>query len=68
MARIGMLRDFDWPVPGAKSKTFVALKSGLSYTVKRQCALDAIAAGAAVEERPPPRLRPENDDAGRSTS
>lgn len=61
MARITMLRDFDWRVPDAKSATTIALKSGETYTVKRQCADDAVAAGAALgSQNKPDRKADEN--------
>lgn len=53
MARIEMVRDFDWRVPGAKSATMIALKAGQSYTVKRACAESVVAAGAGVEIEAP---------------
>lgn len=49
MARIEMTGDFDWKVPGAKSHTLVALKAGRAYTVRRECADAAVAAGKGRE-------------------
>ena len=48
MPWVDFSRDFDWRVPGAKSKTTIAYKAGMKVLVKQQCADEAEAAGALV--------------------
>ena len=42
-------KDFDWQVPGTKSKTTIAYKAGMKVLVKQKCADDAAAAGVLDE-------------------
>jgi len=61
MARVYFTRDFDF-YPFAPSKSvLVAHKAGQSYTVKRDCADQAIAGGYGIEEKPPRRRRKATD-------
>ena len=46
MPWVTFVRDFDWPVPGAKSATTIAYKAGMRVLVKKQCAEDAAKVGA----------------------
>lgn len=53
MAWVKFKRKYNWRVPG-KGVSFVAYGAGRAYSVKRQCAEDAIRDGAA-EPHPSPR-------------
>jgi hypothetical protein len=49
MPWVTFIRDFDWRVPKAKSKTTIAYKAGMKALVKQACADEAQAAGALGE-------------------
>lgn len=54
MARVYFMRNFDYkPTP----QRLYAYKAGQEYTVKRECADQAIAGGYGVEEKPPRRRK-----------
>ena len=54
MARVTFTRNFDYkPTP----RRMFCYRAGESYTVKRECADQAIAAGAAIEEKAPRRRK-----------
>ena len=46
--RVTFLRDFDWQPPERKGRVTIAYKAGMCLLVRKICAADAIAAGAAV--------------------
>jgi hypothetical protein len=50
MAHVRFTRDYDYH---PTRHVWIAYKAGQSYSVKRECADAAIAAGAAVEEDAP---------------
>jgi hypothetical protein len=41
-------KDFDWYPPEKNGRVHIAFKSGMVLFLRRQCAADAIAAGAAT--------------------
>lgn len=47
MPWIAFTRDFDWSPPEKKGRVSIAYKSGMTLFVRRTCAEEAIAAGAA---------------------
>lgn len=53
MAWVKFKRKYNWRVPG-KGVSFISYPAGGAFSVKRQCADDATAAGAA-ERHPSPR-------------
>ena len=56
MAWVRFNRKFRWRLPGkGKGMAFVEFKPDRAYSVKAQCAADAIAAGAAVAHPAPRR-------------
>lgn len=66
-------RRYSWRVPGGKGVSFVTYPAGRAFSVKRQCAADAIAAGAAEPhatprkgEDPNRQIEGEADGAGAS--
>lgn len=61
MAWVKFKRKYNWRVPG-KGVSFLAFKGGQAYSVKKQCAAEAIADGAA-EAHPTPRRAAEPKDA-----
>lgn len=64
MPWVDFSRDFDWRVPGAKSKTTIAYKAGMKVLVKQQCADEAEAAGALVSRgKDEPDHKADEDDA-----
>jgi len=44
---VRFLRDFDWHPPEKHRQVTIVFKAGKTYFVRRACARDAIAAGAA---------------------
>ena len=46
--RVTFLRDFDWKPPEKKGRITIAYKAGMCLLVRKLCAADAIAAGAAT--------------------
>lgn len=44
---VRFIRDFDWHPPEKKGRVHIAYKAGMRLLVRRKCAADAIAAGAA---------------------
>lgn len=46
--RVRFTQDFDWYPPEKNRQVHIAFKRGMELLVRRQCARDAIAAGAAV--------------------
>lgn len=46
MARVKFTRDFDWK---PTSQSTIAYKGGQEYTVRRECAVAAVKAGAGHE-------------------
>lgn len=50
--------DFDWEPPEAKGRTVIAYKAGTTKLVRKECAADAVAAGAGAEVRKPAKARP----------
>jgi hypothetical protein len=44
---VRFVSDFDWYPPEKKGRVHVAYKAGMRLLVRRKCAADAIAAGAA---------------------
>lgn len=47
MPRVRFLRDFDWSPPERGGRLTLAFKAGTEILVRRICAAEAIAAGAA---------------------
>lgn len=45
--RVTFLRDFDWQPPERNGRVTIAYKAGMCLRVRKICAADAIAAGAA---------------------
>jgi hypothetical protein len=45
--RVTFLRDFDWKPPEKNGRVTIAFKAGMCLLVRKRCAADAIAAGAA---------------------
>lgn len=56
MAHVRFTADYDYR-PSDRPRVVVAYKAGMSVTVKRECADDAIAKGRAVEADTAPRER-----------
>lgn len=48
--RVTFTKDFDWSPPERNGRVHIAYKAGMTMTVRRKCAEDAIAAGAAILE------------------
>jgi hypothetical protein len=59
MAHVRFSQDFDW---SPRLHVVIAYKAGESYVVRRECADEAIAAGAAKEVEPQRRGGPHADD------
>lgn len=57
MARVEFLRAYNY-TPSGERRVTVHYKAGHTYTVKRECADAAIAAGAGVEVETPRKERP----------
>lgn len=53
MAWVRFKRRYDWRVPGGKGVSFLAYPAGRVCSVKRRCAEDAIADGAAEPHAAP---------------
>lgn len=47
--RVTFLRDFDWQPPERNGRVTIAYKAGMCLLVRKICAADAIAAGAAQQ-------------------
>jgi hypothetical protein len=45
--RVRFTMDYDWYPPETGRQSHIAYKAGMEMLVRRQCALDAIAAGVA---------------------
>jgi hypothetical protein len=54
MARVRFVEPFNY-VPSRARHTAIVYQAGRERTVKRECAIAAVAARAAVEIPPPPR-------------
>lgn len=52
MAWVKFKRKYNWRVPG-KGVSFLTFSAGRAYSVKKQCAVDAVADGAAEALRSP---------------
>lgn len=57
MARVNFVRDFDYYPLWPSKSVLQVFKGGQEYTVKRECADEAIAAGAGIEVKPPARRK-----------
>jgi hypothetical protein len=47
-ANVQFTRDFDWYPPEKNGRVHIAFKAGMTLRVRKACAADAIAAGAAT--------------------
>jgi hypothetical protein len=57
MARVYFTRNFDYYPRWPSKNVLVAYRAGQSYTVKRECAEQAVGVGCGIEEKPPARKR-----------
>lgn len=57
MARVNFVQTFRYYPLWPSKLTFHEFKAGQEYTVKRECAEQAIAAGAGIEVKPPRRRK-----------
>jgi hypothetical protein len=57
MARVNFTKTFQYYPLWPSRQTFTEYTAGNEYTVKRECADQAIAEGAGIEVKPPRRRR-----------
>lgn len=57
MARVSFTKTFRYYPLWPSKQTYTEFKAGNEYTVKRECADQAIAAAAGVEIKPPRRRK-----------
>lgn len=61
MPWVRFTKNFNWHIPEYRGRATLAYKEGQMLNVRKQCAQDAKAAGAAVAAKDPTK---EADDAG----